>query len=278
MQDKMFLIVAMISVFGLQAFGQEISYEVFALKFGTTNGKVPISAIAVGAESKDSVEICYMVWLLKGTNGKTVLVDAGFADTAKLGLRKYIRPDRALQRLGIQAKDITDVIVTHPHTDHVNGIDLFPDAMVWMQKADFEYFVGEAWQNGGMTTGLKKADVHKLVQRNLDKKLTLVKGDGIEIMPGIKVFTGSKHTYESQFVQVVTKSDNVIIASDNSWFYYNLINELPIPLTFDQRGYRNNLIRMKTLVKETDLIIPGHDPLVFSKFPKVAEDVVRIRN
>lgn len=277
MQGKTLLIIAVTSVLTLPAFGQKISYEVFALKFAT-NGKVPINAIAVGANTKDSVQICYMVWLLKGTNGKTVLVDAGFVDTVKLGLRKYIRPDLALQRFGIQAKDITDVILTHPHTDHVNGIDLFPNAMVWMQKADFEYFVGEAWQKGGVTTGLKKADVQKLVQRNLDKKLMLVKGDGIKIMPGIKVFTGSRHTYESQFVQVETKSDNVIVASDNSWFYYNLVNELSIPLTFDQQGYRDNLRRMKTFVTKIDLIIPGHDPLVFSKFPKVAEDVVRIGN
>ncbi len=32
------------------------------------------------------------------------------------------------------------------------------------------------------------------------------------------------------------------------------------------------------MVKNIDLIIPGHDPLVFSKFPKVAEGVVKIKN
>jgi hypothetical protein len=35
--------------------------------------------------------------------------------------------------------------------------------------------------------------------------------------------------------------------------------------------------RMGVLQPNISLIIPGHDPLVFSKFPKVAEGIVKIR-
>jgi hypothetical protein len=34
--------------------------------------------------------------------------------------------------------------------------------------------------------------------------------------------------------------------------------------------------RMKTLVINPELIIPGHDDLVFSKFTGVTDDIVRI--
>ena len=262
---------------GFNVTGQENKYEVLALKIAT-GGKVPIAGIATGATSKDSLQICYMMWLLKGKNGKTVLVDAGFTDTAQMAKLKYTRPEVVLGRINVKPNDITDIIITHPHRDHINGIDLFPNAMVWMQKDDYDYFVGSAWQKGGSTIGFKKMDVQKIVQRNLDQKLTLVKGDNIEIIPGLKVFIGARHTYESQYVLVETHSDPVIIASDNSWFYYNLVNLLPIPLTFDSKGYLENLKRMKTMVKDVNLIIPGHDLLVFTKFPKVAEDVVKIRD
>jgi hypothetical protein len=33
---------------------------------------------------------------------------------------------------------------------------------------------------------------------------------------------------------------------------------------------------MGTMVKDPDLIIPGHDDLVFTKFPQVSEWVVKI--
>ncbi len=260
-----------------EAFSQNTTYEVFAIKIAS-GAKVPISAVAVGASTKDSVQICYMMWLLKGTNGKNILVDTGFTDTTGVpNLHQHIRPDLALQRINVHPGDITDIIITHPHRDHIDGIDLFPDAMVWMQKDDFDYFVGNAWQKGGFNTGFIKNDVIKIVQRNLDKKLTLVKGDDLEIIPGIKVFIGSKHTHESQFLLINTSTDKVIIASDNSWFYYNVVNQLPIPMTFDSKGYTANLKRMREMVKDVDLIIPGHDVLVFSKFPQVAKDVVRIR-
>jgi glyoxylase-like metal-dependent hydrolase (beta-lactamase superfamily II) len=168
--------------------------------------------------------------------------------------------------------------LTHTHWDHIGGIDLFPNAMVWLQQDDYNYLVGTAWQKGGNPFGLLKNHALKTVQKNIDGKLTLVKGDNIEIIPGIKVFIGSKHTYESQFVLVNTSSDQVIIASDNSWYYYNLVHLLPIPVTFDSKAYLENLKRMKAMVKNIDLIIPGHDPLVFTKFPIVAEDVVKIRD
>jgi glyoxylase-like metal-dependent hydrolase (beta-lactamase superfamily II) len=268
------MIIGAIVLLAPNAFAQQVE-EVYALKIASAV-KVPISAIAVGATTKDSVRICYMFWALKRSNGKTILVDAGFTDTTSMKLTGYIRPDMALAKINIQPKDVSDIILTHPHRDHINGIDLFPDAMVWMQKEDYNYFVGAAWQKGGSTTGFNKKDVATLVQRNLDKKLTLVQGDNVEILPGIRVFIGSKHTYESQFVQVTTKTGNVVIASDNSWFYYNVMNDLSIPMTLDPKGYIQNLKRMKTMVKDPNLVIPGHDPLVFSKFPKVSEDVVRI--
>jgi glyoxylase-like metal-dependent hydrolase (beta-lactamase superfamily II) len=253
---------------------QENTYDVYALKFGSRNGKIAISDIAVGSKSKDSTEVYFMIWLLKGTNGKTILVDAGFTDTDQKV--SFVRPDKVLAEINVRPEDITDIIITHPHWDHIGGIDLFPKAKFWMQEEDYNYFVGAAWQKEGNNAGFKKIDVLKIIQKNIDDRLILVKGEGKEIIPGIKIFTGSKHTYQSQYPLVNTSTGKVIIASDNCKYYYNLINELPSPYTFDLKAYLNNIKKMKTMVSKVDYIIPGHDPLVFSKFKKVADDVVKI--
>ena len=280
-KPKTVLSVLFILFIGLNAFSQKNSYEIYALKFATLNFKMPVAFSAVGSTSKDSTDICYMVYLLKGNNGRTILVDAGFTETPAMYNMQaftYIRPDSILKKININPGDITDLIITHPHWDHMGGIDLFPKAMVWMQEKDYNYFVGAAWQKDGDNSGFNSKDVYKIIQKNIDKQLMLVKGDSIEIIPGIRVFIGSRHTYESQYVLVGTGSDKVIIASDNSWLYYNLTSLLSIPITFDQKAFIENLKRMKRMVKNIDLIIPGHDPLVFSKFPKVAEGVVKIKN
>lgn len=262
-----------------KGFSQNDKYEIYALKFASLNFKMPVAFAAVGSTSKDSTQICYMIYLIKG-NGRNILVDAGFTEPLKkypMQAFTYERPDALLKRININPNDITDVIITHPHWDHIGGVDLFPNAMAWMQKEDFNYFVGTAWQKGGDSENFTDKDVSKIIQKNIDGKLTLINGDSVEIMPNIKVFTGSKHTYESQYVLIGTGADKVIIASDNSWLYYNLTNLLPIPITFNQKAYLKNLKRMISMVKNIDLIIPGHDPLVFTKFPKIAEGIVKIK-
>jgi len=265
---------------------QEISYaqnsnkyEVYAIRFATEKGRLALSFAAAGGSDRDSLRLCDMFWLLVG-NGKHILVDAGYPqiDYNKDWDSIYIRPDSALLRINIKPTDITDIIITHPHEDHIGGIEFFPSAQIWMQKDDYDYFVGAAWQKNGFNEGLYKEDVKKIVNKNLEGKLTLIKGDSIEIFPGIRAFIGSKHTWESQYLLVKTKTDDVIIASDNSWFYYNLEHLMPIThFVFDQVAYLNQLKRMRVLQPDISLIIPGHDPLVFSKFPQVAEGIVKIR-
>lgn len=255
-------------------------YDVYAIEYGVTKGWSPVSDIAIDAKSTDSVRFAMYVWYLKGDSGRNVLVDTGFLeDTTKrdTDLEWYRRPDRALQRLHVGADEVTDVVITHPHWDHIGGLDLFKKATVWMQKKDFAYFVGDAWQKGANHTGLNKEDVPKIIRVNLDGRLRLIDGDSVEIISGIRVFTGSRHTFESQHLLVQTKTENVLLASDDAWFYYNIRNLVSIPLTFDPAAYARGLRRMKTLVSNPDLIIPGHDSQVMSKFELVADGVVKIR-
>ena len=111
-------------------------------------------------------------------------------------------------------------------------------------------------------------------------RLKLIKGDDLEIITGIRVFIGSKHTFENQYLLVNSNSETnkILIASDAIWFYYNLDNLLPATLCLDPKSYVDAMKRMKTLVTNPNFIIPGHDDLVFSKFPKVADGIVKIGN
>lgn len=255
-------------------------YDIYAIEYAKIKNRLPASSVAVGANPNDSVSLSYFIWFLNGDNGRRVLVDAGLVpDSLKplSNLRDYIRPDLALRQININVADVTDLIITHTHYDHIDGIDLFPKAVIWMQKNDFDYFVGGAWQKGASHIGLEKKDVLKIIQANLEGRLNLVNGDSIEIIPGILAFIGSKHTWESQHLLVSSNSDKVLLASDDCWFYYNLDHLLSVPLTFDQAAYVAQLKRMKTQVTDPRLIIPGHDALVLSRFPLVAKGVVKIR-
>jgi glyoxylase-like metal-dependent hydrolase (beta-lactamase superfamily II) len=107
-------------------------------------------------------------------------------------------------------------------------------------------------------------------------RVRLIEGDDQEIAPGIRVYTGGKHTYASQYVTVATRSGAVVLASDNAYLYLNIEKRIPIAQTLDRDANLAAQRRMLRLAGEPRLIVPGHDPAVFARFPAVASNVVRI--
>jgi glyoxylase-like metal-dependent hydrolase (beta-lactamase superfamily II) len=279
---KLTSIVASVFLFCAPVLSQVLNvYEIYAIEYARPKSpRAPATDIALGAISGDSVTFSFFVWFLKGDNEKKILVDAGYLEDSSQSvdfMGAYLRPDLALKRISVNADNITDVIITHPHWDHIGGLDLFTKATVWMQKDDFTYFVDDAWQKGASHIGLDKKDIPKILRANREGRLRIVDGDSLEIIPGIRVFTGSKHTAASMHLLVDARNDKVLLASDNSWFYYNLEHLLSVPLTLDTTAYVQEMHRMRTLVPNMDFIVPGHDALVFSRFTPVSEGVVRIR-
>jgi len=60
-----------------------------------------------------------------------------------------------------------------------------------------------------------------LAERMFDKKVRLVDGDDREIFPGIRAYTGARHTYASQYI-LVQGHPSYVLASDNCYMYRNM--------------------------------------------------------
>ena len=255
------------------------TYEVYALSYGVYPD-FPVSALLAGADKTRKIELQMMIWLIKGPGGKNILIDTGCYHENVVkgkGIRNLIKASDAIAKLGLSAADITDVIITHMHWDHADGMDLFSNAKIWIQKDEYSYYTGAAWQAGGKSGGIEPDDVLTLVKLNTAHKVSLVDGDDREIIDGIKVYTGGRHTFASQYVSVRTASGTVVIASDNMYLYENLEKHAPIAQTFDAESNLKAQDRMKQIASRPDLIVPGHDPMVFVKFPKPGNGVARIQ-
>jgi glyoxylase-like metal-dependent hydrolase (beta-lactamase superfamily II) len=180
----------------------------------------------------------------------------------------YLRPDEAVRLAGVKPEEITDIVISHAHWDHMGGIDLFPKATVWIQREEFRYYTGAAWQAGGDHGGIDPEDVQELVQLNTEGRLRLVDGDDVEIFPGIRAYTGARHTYASQYLRV-EGHPSFVLASDNCYLYRNLA-EHKASATFSEEDHAANIKnqeRMTQLAGSPDRVVPGHDPLQFQKFP-----------
>jgi glyoxylase-like metal-dependent hydrolase (beta-lactamase superfamily II) len=83
-------------------------------------------------------------FLLRG-RGRIVLVDLGYGPGA-LGDTPTGRMPGSLRALGVEPADVTDVLLTHLHRDHVGwaasgGVAMFPHARLCCGAADRAYFV-----------------------------------------------------------------------------------------------------------------------------------------
>jgi glyoxylase-like metal-dependent hydrolase (beta-lactamase superfamily II) len=253
-------------------------HEVYAVRFATL-ATFPVASLVAGADRARRMDIAMMVWVLKGNNGRVALVDSGFHREQyfrQFTVKDFVKPSEAIAPLGLKPEDVTDIFLTHMHWDHAGGIDLFPSARVWIQKEEYDFYTSDAWQSRTTHGGIDADDVLEIVKRNTQGRVSFVRGDDETSLSGIGFGVGGKHTWQSQFVTVQLREKVAVLASDNMYLYENLDAHAPIAQTLDAVSNLRAQDRMKSLASEPRLVVPGHDPAVFARFPKVAERIVRI--
>ncbi|MGB8459307.1 MAG: N-acyl homoserine lactonase family protein [Candidatus Acidiferrum sp.] len=244
-------------------------YSIQAIRYASAEDDV--AGLVMGAPKNEKIEIAMVIWLIRG-GGHNILFDSGYHRDTFLKYfpsTDYIRSDEAVKLAGLQPDEITDIVISHAHWDHLGGIDLFPKAKVWIQKEEYRYYTGDAWQPGGNHGGIDPEDVQQLVKLNTEGRLHLVDGDNVEIFPGIRVYTGGHHTFASQYIRV-DGNPPFVLASDNCYLYRNLA-EHKASATFTDADHDANIKNQERMIQlaggDPDRVIPGHDSAQFQKYP-----------
>lgn len=259
-------LIGSLSHFSAKAASPE--YSIQAIRYASAEDDV--AGLVMGAPKGEKIKIAMAIWLIRGGN-RNILFDSGYYRATfvkRFPSTEYIRPDEAVKLAGLQPEEITDIVVSHAHWDHMGGIDLFPKATIWIQKDEYRYYAMEAWQPGGNHGGIDPADVQQLVKLNTDGRIHLVDGDNVEIFPGIRAYTGARHTYASEYLRI-DGNPPFVLASDNVYLYRNLA-EHKASATFTDIDHAANIAaqsRMIELAGSVNRIVPGHDALQFQKFP-----------
>ena len=272
------MVAALLLFLSVQSRADMDKYEIYAVRYATVSG-FRVSGLIAGADPSRRLDIAMTIWVLKGIDGRVAIVDSGFHREQyfkQFAVKNFIKPSEAIAPLGIAPEQVTDIFLTHAHWDHAGGVDLFPNARVWIQKDEYDYYTGEAWQQRSTHGGIDADDVLELVRRNTQGKLSLVRGDDDTTISGITFGIGGKHTWQSQFIVVHGAQHEVVLASDNMYLYENLDTHKAIAQTLDAVSNLRTQDRMKSLASEPRFLIPGHDPAVFERFERISDRIVRI--
>ena len=182
-------------------------------------------------------------------DGHTIMIDAGY---------NYDRLAEKMQWLGINSKDIKEILVSHQDTDHVGAIEegsdeLFRDATIYIGNIENEYLEGRKHRKvfWGLTT---------LPQVIIDNPKILIEDGQIFYIGNIKIeaFLVPGHTW-GHLVYLVDDcylftGDTLWLGADGGYAFLNTLAE-------DRRLQCQSLQRLKEILVKRNLqlkIITGH--------------------
>ena len=182
-------------------------------------------------------------------DGHTIMIDAGY---------NYDRLAEKMQWLGINSKDIKEILVTHQDTDHVGAIEqgsdeLFRDATIYIGNVENEYLEGRKHRKvfWGLTT---------LPQVIINNPKILVEDGQIFYIGNIKIeaFLVPGHTW-GHLVYLVDDcylftGDTLWLGADGGYAFLNTLAE-------DRKLQCQSLQRLKEILVKRNLqlkIITGH--------------------
>lgn len=211
----------------------------------------------------------FFVWVAIGSD-RVILIDSGSeAQICRQRGHDYLRnPAESLAALGRKPEDVTDVIVTHMHWDHLGNLADYPNARIYVHKTEMAHATGHAMCHAPLRRPYDVTQVCNLLVALYGGRVSFTEASA-NIAAGIRSHHVGGHAPGLQVVQVQTERGTVVLASDAMHFFANSLLCNPFPVVVDVREYLDGLVAVEKLADGPDHVIPGHDPLVKTMYPCV---------
>ncbi|NKJ38412.1 MBL fold metallo-hydrolase [Rhizobium sp. SG570] len=267
------------------AINQPISVSQIPTVYSFKVGAAKISALSDGTAALDLHK------LLKGASEKKIddLLDGDFlanpvhtsinAYLVQIGDRKLLidtgtgdlfgpetagKLPGALAAINVAPAQISDVLITHVHTDHIGGLVrggkiMFPNATVHLGQPDLDFFLRDS--GSGADASLKKEASEMLGPYDKAGKVKGFTGTA-EIAPGLTGTVHPGHTPGSAFYTLDSEGQKIIFVGDIVHSAVQFQNpEITIIFDTDQKvAEKTREAAFKSIASERQLIAAPHLP------------------
>jgi len=255
-----------------------IPFEVYAIRYATVARKASENFIG-GDAHEAGARMDYFVWLARNA-ARTFVIDTGFNQAAAVRRkREFLRsPAEGLRLLGVDANTVQDVILTHLHYDHVGNFDLFPRARFHLQDRELAYATGRYMATPFFSYAYELEEVVAMLRNTYAGRVEFYDGDA-DIAPGISVHLLGGHTKGLQAVRLWTRVGWLVLASDGSHYYANMGESRPFPIVASVTEMVDGWRKVRALASAERHVVPGHDPLVMTRYraPSPALEGIAVR-
>ncbi len=180
--------------------------KIIPLVYGKST--LPESMIFKNGSEEKVRPIDFIVYLIK-TENKLILVDAGCETMPGFIMTDFIGPVKALALYGVTPNDITDVIITHSHHDHIECVKYFKNATIYIQKDEYE-------------NGKKYIPPYMKVE---------IFDESVTVTDGVKAVKIGGHSVGSCIVEIYAEKHYVIVG-DECYLHECLEKKIPTGASF----------------------------------------------
>lgn len=235
------------------------SAKIYAIQYGTS--RYSSRHIYFEDEFSEKLDFAWIFYVIK-TGDRTIVVDPGFSDTRYVedyGI-EYRNPLKLLSEIGIHPSDVTDLVITHSHFDHIDNIDKFPQAMIYIQKDELEAY--------------RKSHKGREKIQKIDANKIIAFDESVDVTDSMHIKKIGGHTRGSSII-VLKSSDRIFyFVGDECYFLDNCINNKPIGSSWSREN--NARFIEGVYEKGKTIILPCHDPMLKMGYPQITEDVFRV--
>ncbi len=205
-------------------YGKTEITERMAFQDGRPDVKLPIS----------------LMFFLIETGERNILVDVGCDTMPGFTLFEFQKPVAVLEQYGVNRKEITDVLLTHAHHDHIDCLRYYPQANVYLQE--YEADAAENYL-------INKSKLHTFKS-------------SIQISEEIVMQHVGGHSPGSSVVLVTSKQGKFILCGDECYTRDNFIKNKPTGSSF---CLEKSALFVETYRSSSYRPILFHDPQIVNK-------------
>lgn len=91
-----------------------------------------------GGNRERLLPISFVIYLIQ-TDNKNILIDAGCEECSGFIMSICKKPTELLREYGLSPQDITDVVITHAHHDHIASVGDYTNAVIHIQREEYDF-------------------------------------------------------------------------------------------------------------------------------------------
>ncbi|TGK07017.1 MBL fold metallo-hydrolase [Leptospira semungkisensis] len=245
-----------------------LSDGLYAIRYG----KLLYSNQLMNSESEEGEsEIVLLFYLLK-LGSRIILIDTGISSketVRKFGVQDWVSPERSLSSAGILPSSVQEIVLTHYHFDHAGGLDLFPDAKIYVRAQDW--------------TALKKSNwfpnlERKLLLKERSKKIQLL-DSSLELAQNFRILFTGGHTAGSLAVEWSLHPGKGFLITGDECYWIDPCKKgkgLPKAAAFSVQNNKEFLDYVDVLSSQGSMILTMHDPQVLSQGKEVLPGIFKL--